>query len=260
MILAVRAFFFSRLTVFLAVLAVFAPAGGVAQVAEGVGCDPEFAEVLGERAWMEGQREIETAERIILKPDSTLQYSCFVREAAAAALAMDTIFGDKKDSALLDGYLGYIAMGPGGDGPGGKYLDVNFGHEFAGGFFGSGGPCAQMAAVWHFVKCTDFNMDWFKTFEELAANDFREKPWACNSGARNTAWSDAMTAAFPPPATPAEPGGMDLVVHYNQLMFGADCANSRPIPTGIEVMRGGSASRDHVCPSPGCYYDGTACQ
>lgn len=258
-ILAVRTLIFAGLAVFLAVLA--GSYARAAVIAEGVGCDPEFAEVMGERAWMEGEREIETAQRILLKPDSILQYSCFVREAASAALAANTIFSDKKESGQLDRYLGYVAMSPAGTGPGGTYLNSNFGHNFAGGFYGSGGPCANMAAVWQFVKCTDFNMDWFKTFEELAASDFRTEPWACNSAARNQAWADAMVAAFPPPATPAAPGGMDMLVHYNQWMFGADCANSRPIPTGITVMNGTTALQDHVCPSPGCYYDGSSgCQ
>lgn len=40
-------------------------------------CDSEFWDVMGARATIEGQREIEMAERIILKPDSVLEYSCF---------------------------------------------------------------------------------------------------------------------------------------------------------------------------------------
>ncbi|MEZ5813179.1 MAG: hypothetical protein R3E13_00390 [Alphaproteobacteria bacterium] len=41
------------------------------------GCDPDFWNVLSARAEAEGQREMEAAQRLILKPDSTLQYSCF---------------------------------------------------------------------------------------------------------------------------------------------------------------------------------------
>lgn len=228
-------------------------------IAEGVGCDPQFARVLGERAWMEGERELEAAQRILLKADSVLQYSCFVGEATAAGLAFNTIFSDRKESGQSERYMSYIAMGPpAGTGPGGNYLNVNFGHNFAGGFFSSGGPCASMGAVWKFVKCSDFNMDWFKTFEELAAGDPRTMPWPCTSASRNQAWNDALVAAFPPPSTPAVPGGMDQVIHYNKRMFGGDCSDSQPIPTGFEVKYGGGTLKDHVCAAPGCYYDGSS--
>lgn len=249
-------------------------------IAEGVGCDPAFAKVLGHRAWLEGEREVEAAQRILLKADSVLQYSCFVGQATAAGLAANMMFSDNVTSTTLfkglplspfgpnppplgsfngselEAYLRLIAMGPpAGTGPGGNYLALNFGHKFAGGFYSTGGPCAAMAQVWRFVKCSDFNMDWFKTFEELAAADPRTQPWACNSAARNQAWADAMAGAFPVPSTPAASGGMDRTIHNNQKMFGANCSQSKPIPTGISVKRNGSDLKDHVCPSPGCYYD-----
>ncbi|MCC6598423.1 MAG: hypothetical protein IT559_06505 [Alphaproteobacteria bacterium] len=281
--MAVRFFTFVGLMGLLAMTPGFSMGGPV--IAEGPGCDPAFSTVMGDRAWLEGQREIEAAERIILKPDSILQYSCFVVEAAAAGAAANVMFSDNVTSPVLfkggppvspfgpnppagtltggelEEYLGYIAMGPPtGTGPGGTYLASNFGHNFAGGFFGAGGVCASMGAVWHFVKCKDFNKDWFKTFEELVAADPRSVPWACNSPARNQSWNDAMIGAFPPPATPAVAGGMDLTVHYNGIFFGGNCASSQPIPTGVSVMQGGAARADHVCPTPGCDYDGSVCR
>ena len=48
-----------------------------AETIEGTSCDVETWEVLKNRAWMEGEREVEMAEVLILKPDSVLEYSCF---------------------------------------------------------------------------------------------------------------------------------------------------------------------------------------
>ncbi len=40
-------------------------------------CDPEFWEVLKDRAWQEGQREITQNNNLIARPDSVLQMTCF---------------------------------------------------------------------------------------------------------------------------------------------------------------------------------------
>lgn len=40
-------------------------------------CDADYYDVLRARSYVEGKREMEVAQRIILKPDSVLEYSCF---------------------------------------------------------------------------------------------------------------------------------------------------------------------------------------
>lgn len=54
-------------------------------------CDSAFMNVMEARATMEGEREIEMAETLILKPDSVLAYSCFsgeLRNLSTAAQSM----------------------------------------------------------------------------------------------------------------------------------------------------------------------------
>jgi len=45
--------------------------------AQSAACDSDFQDVMNARATMEATREVEMAQRIILKPDSVLEYSCF---------------------------------------------------------------------------------------------------------------------------------------------------------------------------------------
>lgn len=64
-------------------------------------CDEDFFKVMQAHARMEGQREVETAAKLILRPDSVLEYSCFdvrVRELGTAANIM---FSDN----VLDPFL-----------------------------------------------------------------------------------------------------------------------------------------------------------
>lgn len=54
-------------------------------------CDSEFMSVMEARATMEGEREIEMAETLILKPDSVLAYSCFSGEIQTLNTAAQTM-------------------------------------------------------------------------------------------------------------------------------------------------------------------------
>ena len=69
----VRLTFFTFFVLFFSVLS--APVH--AEVVPGSSCDVDVYKVLSDRAWMEGQREMEIAQKLILKPDSVLEYSCF---------------------------------------------------------------------------------------------------------------------------------------------------------------------------------------
>lgn len=150
------------------------------------GCDPEFWDALEARTWMEGEREVEVAERLILKPDSVLEYSCFNRRVGALAAAANWIFSDRVAGAPLftahaewrnrnpppPGAAGAapftpIHLGPVGPDPPGAaftaveldgylsstsmepladYLSNNFGHTLGGGSYG-GPPGAVCGAM-----------------------------------------------------------------------------------------------------------------
>lgn len=84
--LVVRLTFLTFFILFFSVLS--APV--CAEVVPGTSCDVEVYDVLSERAWLEGQREVEVAQQLILKPDSVLEYSCFQqRRNELRALGMD---------------------------------------------------------------------------------------------------------------------------------------------------------------------------
>ncbi len=63
-------------------------------------CDPEFWEVLKDRAWQEGQREITQNNNLIARPDSVLQMTCFDFFADHLTTYADNNFpGDPQEAA-----------------------------------------------------------------------------------------------------------------------------------------------------------------
>ena len=215
----------------LPILSVFVLGGSVAAFAqqaieEGPGCDPDFLTAMNTAAWMAGQSEVEAAEQLILKPDSVLQFTCINTITSAGGIT----------NAIVPGYIG---------------------SNFAKGSTSGGALCAGMAGVWKQMKCKDFDINDFRSYQELAAADPRQFYEPCNSGARNQAWTDGLTNAYPPPATPAANGGMDGVQSNNNLIWTGDCAAGAPRPTGRTVFDNntGQTYPDATCPVPGCMYD-----
>jgi len=179
---------------------------------------------------MEGQREVEAAESIIVKPEnSIMQYSCF------------------KDLAGNNGENGSIVQAPLS-----AYVKGSFGNKKGG---GSGGPCIKMEQIWQATKCKDFDKDWFMTFDELMEKDPRSVPDQCDSAARNKAWATAIKEAYPKPATPAAKGGMDAVQTYRGAFGGGKCEDSEIVPTGLSMQEGKTSEGEYTCSTPGCYYD-----
>ena len=208
------------------------------------GCDPEFYTVMEARSNMEGQREFEAAQRLILKPDSVLEYSCF---------------GDRVNEIGSVGpnanaFLTLIVRDPMG-----QYLGNNFGHTLAGGTGGAAPPgpaCNAMAAVWHFLKCSDFDKNHFVALRDMPTTDIRNVPIPCpNAGARTANWNAMIAQAWPPPSTPSVNGSMDLTVHYNNFIVQGPCGAATPIPTGV-MVDASTPYQDAVCSIPGCYFDG----
>lgn len=216
-------------------------------------CDPDFLDVMEARAWMTSNREMEAAQKLIMKPDSVLEYSCF--NSRLTRVATQATFVN------AGGGINDIVRTPQVE-----YLQ-NFSHTLGGGAApGSpiGNTCNAMYAIWDLLKCDNFNKADFQTFAELGATDRRTLPDVCPSAAaRNNMWTTALAAAFPAPALPAANGGMDQVETLLGFLDPNDCDALDPIPTGMTVMGWDlgttPATRiswpDYICSAPGCYYD-----
>lgn len=129
-------------------------------------CDSGFYDVMSERAWMESQREIEVAEKLILKPDSVLQYSCFTEQ-------LSSVIENAKFGAPAEGLTNLVLQ------PRAAYYQGAFSGKMAGGLLSPSSTCGAMYAVWDFLKCRNFDKDDFRTFAEWAEQDPRTLPAIC---------------------------------------------------------------------------------
>jgi len=150
------------------VIALSGPSGAQAQSLP-ASCGAEEHELLKQTAWQHAQREVEMAQRIILKPDSVLEYTCF------------------QDELNRPGISGVNAIAAQ---PLIRYLFGSYGATFGGGTYerdvNEGGDslnCDIMNRVWQFLKCQNFgaadDSDGFFTFETLAVYDPRREPVEC---------------------------------------------------------------------------------
>ncbi|MBL4804514.1 MAG: hypothetical protein JKY71_06575 [Alphaproteobacteria bacterium] len=267
-------------------------------------CDPEFYDVMAARSWLEGKREVEVAQRLILKPDSVLEYSCFDDRLTEMAIGANTMFSDNVFSPVMfpnhptsvsrPDFMGPPAVSqpdldigdPGPNPPGTPnqlfltgldtalsqiaydpqfaFLLQNFSHRYGGGTaltLPASTVCNPMALVWDFMKCQDFDINHFRTLREFTLIDPRNMPIPCNDPNRTSNWLTNFDNAFP---DPGDPGAVDAFDTY-QPKFDAAAAggcSEDPIPTGLEVTIGSTTFDDAVCPTPGCYYDGSggSCQ
>jgi hypothetical protein len=256
-------------------------------------CDSFVLQSHGHAAWMGAQRDIEFSEEILLKPDSVLQYSCFV---------------GKNSQPILTAGLP-------------KYIGDNFGKAYA-----RGSLCVDMAKIWHSLKCRDFNRKHFMTYEALTTIDPRVSYIQCDTPVRSgpsgrqsalpiegphrwagaiapirtlqkgqgsiipvsmampsleksvtppknlgvlvqdrarqpRRWGREITHAYPPPGTPPINGAADAVVTYNKKMYAhaGRCSDAKPVSTGIKMTTQNRNFDDAVCSIPGCVFNGTAC-
>ena len=174
-------------------------------VIDSPGCDPDFYDVIEARSWLEGQREVETAERLILKPDSVLEYSCFDDYVTMLGNAANLMFSDRvavsaplfpaHPPAVIRPPIGGtipqppLNLGLSGPNPPGAppfllssdldnalnnvvrtpsftFLGTNFGHTYAGGTYAGVPPGA--------ASCNAMNAVWmFLKCQDFDINTFR---------------------------------------------------------------------------------------
>jgi hypothetical protein len=239
------------LIVFLAVFAFFSSQDVMAQPAPAVPatCDQEFLDVMETRAWMEGKREMEIAQRLILKPDSVLEYSCF--NARATQLNNADLFSSPENDFSLR-ILVNAALS--------DYLEDNFNHDYGGGTVEGGGGCSVMNHVWNTLRCQNFDDELFLTFADLVSTDPRNEPVPCEASARSEIWQAALAVVAPVPAIPPNNGGVESVTTFFPQL-NPNCGASVAIPTGVIVTRfsGTDTFEEYVCTAPGCTYNGTSC-
>lgn len=239
-------------------------------------CDPDYMDVLNARSYVEAKREMETAQRIIVKPDSVLEYSCFHEEYLQFANWVNTFSGygvrsagnppefdgtpppvrvmpvslsNSLDLVVYDSLVGFLD---------------SFSHTYGGGaypiFPNPAAGCNSMNIVWFTSKCQNFDPNWWVRFEDLASTDIRVFPIPClptYDTDRTTNLNAAIPASYPSPALPAANGGMDRLDAHLPWVTGA-CTS--PLQTGLSVtLRGGTVVQDAVCVQPKCYFDGSTC-
>ena len=228
----------------MSVLAGFSSAS-LSAILPGTSCDVDVMDIMEAKAWMEGKREMEAAQLLILKPDSVLEYSCFKTRLQQLAFLPPW--------SNIEGNMGTALNNLVGE-PTDEFLK-NFSHGLGGGTHSGNVTCDAMSAVWETLKCNNMEKADFWTFQELLDKDPRVLPKACNEGMRTATWDMAILSSN---TEPDALGGVDDFESYLKRMNSSLCGT--PIPTGLMVfMPKGNSYADAVCSAPGCYYNGSSC-
>lgn len=241
-------------------------------------CNANYYSVLEAKGYLEGKRELERAQRIILKPDSVLEYSCFYQnfqlpggigfigewgatfsengllpEITVPEFNGNPLYisADSLDKALSNTVFQSLV----------EYLD-NFDHIYGGGTFSApviGTTCNPMNIVWHASKCENFDKNFWVENALLAGYDIRTLPEPCTAfdPGRGTRIAAALAAAYPPPATLTI---LDPITNiYKNELDASSCSGvgNTPVKTGIVSDFNGTSIEDAICIKPGCYYTGT---
>ena len=281
---------YRKILVFLLCVSFFLPEDVHAQLMPGTSCDVGMWDRLTERSSLIGQQEMEVAQNLILKPDSVLEYSCFVYLASMMQgnVADDTAsrsirWGiDRPSIDFVDDngnpydfwrpfattwLSGPIEMyGVSADPidnmiqePLLAYLDNNYGQFFGGGRMDNAWtdslgrpiqPCAAMAAVWDQVHCDNNESDMFFQLTALPGTDVRQFPAACDPVLYTTDRAADTQAALDIAFPAAGP-----VATFVDVVDVADCSTQIPVPTGLTVERNGNTFEDKFCVAPGCTYE-----
>ena len=131
--------------------------------------------------------EAEMAQRLIMKPDSVLELSCFESQEqlwkTQAAIFTESTTAGGISSTTMDRAIDLVMTnavldGIQGSGSRENYLSPNFTHFFLGGTFEAArtGPCEVHNAVWHAAKCENINPFHFFRIRNLENADYRIFP------------------------------------------------------------------------------------
>ena len=221
----------------------------------------------------------------IARPDSVLEYSCFEEEAQSAGSTAGPIFtgsGRWNPGTIpepLGGTISYTTF-MGTDRLTNSINQIvieslgNFSDNFPDPLYGGkvGGPskgCPNMMAVWMMAKCENMNREHnFMRFEEMVSLDPRGPPLSSDISAcsENRITTELIGVSD---NNDGQYAAKDDTVTYIDYVGGNTCAD--PIPTGLlvyqyeyDVSNTGNVTitapnelEDHICSTPGCYYDGS---
>ncbi len=269
---------------FLTFFIVFSMGSAKAQIAPDA-CDDEYYNSMKEKAWMEVQREIESNNHYIWRPDSVLQYTCFYNmvtgiikdtdlfsydtNRSSTAFPLDAAF-DRAAMGVFNSYISsqefdttYLNVGTG---------SVNIGTAESAGSY----TCDLMSNAWSGVKCTDNDNVSFYSLSEIAAGsdaaDLRTftgpAPMQCPTGGAAPD-EDAYWQASYTRATDLTNGGSPIPNYFDSILAQFDlwlaldetnpaggtlstCAD--PIPTGVIIRTNTiiDGYADAICPNTGC--------
>lgn len=248
---------------------------------DGDSCDGNLMNRIYSKAYMEASRQIITAEHLIHKPDSVLEYTCFDQFVSITAKKAGTIFSESQDweevtmnieTADETSTKDYSVAFPVGTleddmepliyGVLKNYIETNFWHDFLGGFAtgvnnsmnldsigGSSYNCAHMETIWNIAKCTDFGEDdLFWTYEDLIDDDPRTLPESCSSSTTETNFSEdlILLANNSPTSNGNAPySAFDTIALQDYLILGVNDGTGKYIPG-----TGGDTDGSITCAAP----------
>ena len=243
-------------------------------------CGTEFRTQMEARAFLEVNREMMVGGGVIARPDSVLEYTCFRSHATDTGDRAGSIFTSTTD------WQTYNVPDPTGpDIPLSVFMGTgklttsinslvldsvsahlgNFASRFLGGKPGAPDKtCFIMDEVFQFAKCENaMKNTHLVSFDSLINTDPRNYD------------GDDCTSPITQAAIDAanNPDTRDPIQVFLEYFIADNCAD--PIPTGLTIRRelfdvGAFASsatpsstcqeyEDHVCATPGCYYNGSTC-
>jgi hypothetical protein len=253
---------------FMAVIFILSLVAGISPAhAQDPLCDAGLYDQMSQRARLQGQRETVTAQNLIYKPDSVMEYTCFSRfvshippnihytssyllGGSETSLPTFTVTRDFPPQPMLD--ISRI--------PGENWIFGNFGHTFLGGRLttppavtaaAANYVCDAMAVVWNLAKCQNAAPQepqdgFYGLLAFSSAAELRRYPALCNAA------YTVNTGALP--ATAA-------IIYTSALVAAADCGQA--VPTGSTVNMPLDANEpagrpivynERVCANPACTY------
>lgn len=231
-------------------LFLIAATSGVARAQDPL-CDATLWTQMTQRATLLGQMETATAQNLIYKPDSILEYTCFNRFAGASVYRMTFYMTPYYMTDIVQAGVT-------------QYLYENFGHTYMGGRLVASGAatppplgtyvCDAMTWVWEAAKCMNFAQtepqdSIYDLIGFAGAVDIRQTPNACTNSPFPAIYGDL----------PVKGEYISTNIQLNPI----DCG--LPIATGLVISQPLNPGEtrpitynEKICPNPACYYLPTA--